>query len=335
MQIGVSISARAHARDHADAGEVRHHHVEHHHARAILLHQLERRVPAVGHAHGKALESQRALEGFADVLVVVDDEDQWFRRHGNDTTADLRRKPPVAQAPRESCPATRSRRRRRGVLEATALPGPTGTARAATAGAAEPMEPELRHACRVVDAGQDPVGLLAGQPFGVDRFLDLLLCGCLHRGAHVVTALAELLGERVGELVALLLHLRPRRAPPARGRRGGAGPGRTASSASRSLASVTPSSSASVERCSPGGPMTCSRRSPCRFSLCVPLPPPPSRLLPDVAAPDTDTTMPSTSTDIAAIHFHPGLIEAPSRLLPGDLFTGSRASFGPVLVGSL
>jgi hypothetical protein len=45
-------------------------------------------------------------------------------------------------------------------------------------------------------------------------------------------------------------------------------------------------------------------------------------LLPDVAAPDTETTMPSTSTDIAAIHFQPGLIEAPSRSLPGDLLTG-------------
>ena len=67
------------------------------------------------------------------------------------------------------------------------------------------------------------------------------------------------------------------------------------------------------------------------FSLCVLLPLPPSRLLPDVAAPDTDTTMPSTSTDIAAIHFHPGLIEAPSHLLPGDLLTGSREASAPCL----
>ena len=46
--------------------------------------------------------------------------------------------------------------------------------------------------------------------------------------------------------------------------------------------------------------------------------------------------MPSTSTDIAAIHFHPGVSSKLLRVcFPGDLLTGSRGSFGPVLVGSL
>ena len=221
------------------------------------------------------------------------------------------------------------------MLEATALTRPPGPPGPPQPWPPRPWNPNFGSARRVIDAGQDPVRLAAGQPLGIDRFLDLLLRGCLHRGPHVVTALAELLRERIGELVALFsIWARVGALPPARALRRGEvlrGPPRAR------RAAWPPTRRARRRASRDARPAGRSRAAVSRpaASLCVLLPLPPSRLLPDVAAPDTDTTMPSTSTDIAAIHFHPGLIEAPSRLLPGDLLTGSRGSFGPVLVGSL
>jgi hypothetical protein len=61
--------------DDRNAVEVGHRHVEHHHVRRLLLDVLKGRLTAGHGGHDEALEGEGALEGCADRLVVVDDED--------------------------------------------------------------------------------------------------------------------------------------------------------------------------------------------------------------------------------------------------------------------
>src|SRR5207244_2204536 len=68
--------ALAQPRGDGHAGEVGHHDVEHYHLRAQLLDELQRAPAAIGHLHREALEAQRALEGYADLLVVIHDENE-------------------------------------------------------------------------------------------------------------------------------------------------------------------------------------------------------------------------------------------------------------------
>ncbi len=56
--------------------EVGHRHVEDDGGGHAARHRLERGAPAGGRLHGEALEAQGAFEGFADCVVVVDDQDE-------------------------------------------------------------------------------------------------------------------------------------------------------------------------------------------------------------------------------------------------------------------